>query len=65
VVADTGNNRVLAAEASGKLLWELSTIPGTPRPFLNQPRWAQLAGRNEVIVCDHCHHRVLRLRWQP
>jgi hypothetical protein len=64
VIADTGNNRVLGAEESGELLWELSTIPGTRLPFLNQPRWAQLTATNELIVCDHCHHRVLRLRWE-
>ena len=64
VVADTGNNRVLAADESGELLWELSYVPGTRPPFLNQPRWAQVTN-HEVLVCDHCHHRVLRLRWVP
>ena len=62
VVADTGNNRVLAATESGELLWELASIPGTQLPFLNQPRWARLTPAGEVLVCDHCHHRVLRLR---
>ncbi len=65
VVADTGNNRVLAAAESGELLWELASITGTRLPFLNQPRWAQLTAADEVVVCDHCHHRVLRLRWDP
>jgi len=65
VVADTGNNRVLAAAASGELLWELASIPETRIPFLNQPRWAQMTTADEVVVCDHCHHRVLRLRWEP
>jgi hypothetical protein len=64
VVADTGNNRVLAGAESGELLWELASIPGTRLPFLNQPRWAQLTTADEVVVCDHCHHRVLRLRWE-
>jgi hypothetical protein len=63
VVADTGNNRVLAATESGELMWELASIPGTRLPFLNQPRWAQLTSDDELLVCDHCHHRVLRLRW--
>jgi hypothetical protein len=65
VVADTGNNRVLAGAESGELLWELASIPGTRLPFLNQPRWAQLTTAEEVVVSDHCHHRVLRLRWEP
>jgi DNA-binding beta-propeller fold protein YncE len=64
VVADTGNNRVLAAAASGELVWELASVTGTQRPFLDQPRWAQLTG-DEVVVSDHCHHRVLLLRWEP
>ncbi len=62
VVADTGNNRVLAATESGELLWELASIPGTQLPFLNQPRWARLTPAGELLVCDHSHHRVLRLR---
>ena len=65
VVADTGNNRMLAAVESGELLWELSSVSGTPLPFLNQPRWAQVTAADDVVVCDHCHHRVLRLRWIP
>jgi len=65
VVADTGNNRVLAATESGNLLWELASVTGTRLPFLNQPRWAQLTTADEVVVCDHCHHRVVRLRWEP
>jgi hypothetical protein len=65
VIADTGNNRVLAAAASGELLWELASVTGTQVPFLNQPRWAQSATGEEVVVCDHCHHRVLRIRWEP
>ena len=65
VIADTGNNRVLAADESGDLLWELSSVAGTRVPLLNQPRWAQVTADNDVLVCDHCHHRVLRLRWIP
>lgn len=65
VVADTGNNRVLAATESGNLLWELASVAGTRLPFLNQPRWAQLTTADEVVICDHCHHRVVRLRWEP
>src|SRR5215211_32316 len=65
VVADTGNNRVLAATGSGQLLWELSAVPSARVPFLNQPRWVQLVTADEVLVSDHCHHRVLRLRWEP
>jgi DNA-binding beta-propeller fold protein YncE len=65
VIADTGNNRVLAADESGELLWELSSVAGTRLPFLDQPRWAHVTTANEVLVCDHCHHRVLRLRWIP
>lgn len=64
VIADTGNNRVLAVDGSGALLWELSTVPDSPLPWLDQPRWAQLDD-GEVIVCDHCHHRILRLRHEP
>jgi len=65
VVADTGNNRVLGAEHSGELLWELSSAAGTRLPHLNQPRWAQLTAADELVVCDHWHHRVLRLQWIP
>jgi DNA-binding beta-propeller fold protein YncE len=65
VVADTGNNRVLAASESGELVWELASVTGMQVPFLNQPRWAQLTAEEEVVVCDHCHHRVLRLRREP
>jgi DNA-binding beta-propeller fold protein YncE len=65
VVADTANNRVLAADEDGELLWELSCVPGSPLEWLNQPRWVHLAAPNEVVVCDHYHHRVLRLRYEP
>ena len=62
VVCDTANNRVLAAEPSGELVWELTGVPGSPLPRLNQPRWAHLLAPDEVLVTDHYHHRVLRLR---
>ena len=62
VVCDTANNRVLAAEPSGELVWELTEVPGSPLPWLNQPRWAHLLGPDDVLVADHYHHRVLRLR---
>jgi sugar lactone lactonase YvrE len=65
VVADTGNNRVLACSETGELVWELSSVPGTRLPFLNQPRWAEMTAEHELIVCDHCHHRILRLLWEP
>lgn len=64
-IADTGNKRVLGATASGEVLWELASVAGTQVPCLDQPRWAQLTTEDEVVVCDHCHHRVLRLRWEP
>jgi hypothetical protein len=62
VVCDTANNRVLAAEPSGELVWELTDVPGSPVPRLHQPRWAHLLARDDVLVVDHYHHRVLRLR---
>lgn len=62
VVVDTGNNRVLAADPTGQLLWELSTVASSPLPFLNQPRWAQLPTSNELVITDHCHHRILHFK---
>jgi hypothetical protein len=62
VIADTGHNRILAATLEGDFLWELSTIPGSLQPLLNQPRWVRLIGENEVVICDHFHHRILHLR---
>jgi sugar lactone lactonase YvrE len=61
LVVDSGNNRVLASELDGNLLWELSAIPGSPQPRMNQPRWAQLLSRDEVLVSDHSHHRIVHL----
>jgi sugar lactone lactonase YvrE len=61
LVVDSGNNRVFASDLEGNLFWELSTIPGSPLDRLNQPRWAQLLSRNEVLVSDHSHHRIVHL----
>jgi len=62
VIADTGHNRILAASPEGKFLWELSTIPDSLQPLLNQPRWVRLIGEDEVVICDHFHHRIVHLR---
>jgi hypothetical protein len=62
VIADTGNNRVLAATAEGRIIWEFSTVPTSPLSNLNQPRWAKLVDRNEVVICDHFHHRLLHVK---
>lgn len=62
VVADTGNNRVLAARSAGELVWELSAIRGSRLPFLNQPRWTHLLGRDELLISDHYHHRILHVQ---
>jgi len=62
VIADTGHNRILAATLEGDFLWELSTIPDSLQPLLNQPRWVRLIGEDEVVICDHFHHRILHLR---
>lgn len=62
LVVDSANNRVLAAGPGRELLWELSAIPGSPIPHLDQPRWAQLVSRNELFVSDHSNHRVVHLR---
>ena len=62
VIADTGHNRILAATLKGEFLWELSTIPDSLQPLLNQPRWVRLIGEDEVVICDHFHHRILHLQ---
>jgi outer membrane protein assembly factor BamB len=64
VVVDTANNRVLAADIGGELVWTLSTIPCSPIATLDQPRWAHLVSRDEVLVCDHYNHRILHLRYE-
>jgi hypothetical protein len=61
-IADTGHNRILAADLAGRLIWELSRVPDSSQPLLNQPRWLKLINRNEVVICDHFHHRILHLR---
>jgi hypothetical protein len=38
-------------------------MPGSKLPNLDQPRWAKLVNPNEIVVCDHFHHRVLHVRW--
>jgi len=62
LVVDTGNNRILGADPEGDHTWELSQVPDSPIAWLNQPRWARLIGRDELLVTDHLHHRVLHLR---
>jgi outer membrane protein assembly factor BamB len=64
VVVDTANNRVLAANAEGQLVWLLSAVPDSPISTLDQPRWAHLLARNEVLICDHYNHRILHLRYE-
>ena len=61
VIADTGNNRILAVTLTGQLIWELTEIPDSPIPRLFQPRWAKLLNREEVVVTDHFHHRIVHL----
>jgi hypothetical protein len=34
-------------------------------PRLSQPRWVTLVEANEILVCDHFHHRILHVRWHP
>ena len=62
LIVDSGNNRVFASDLEGNLVWELSRIPGSPLERLNQPRWAQLLARDEVLVSDHTHHRIVHLK---
>ena len=62
VIVDTGHNRVLATTLSGQLIWKISDLPGSPLPRLYQPRWATLVNRDEVVISDHFHHRVVHLR---
>ncbi len=62
VIVDTGHNRILAATSAGRLVWQLSDLPGSPLPRLCQPRWATLINRDEVVISDHFHHRVVHLR---
>ncbi|MCA9264662.1 MAG: hypothetical protein KDA60_12465 [Planctomycetales bacterium] len=61
-IADTGNNRVLAATLDGEFLWEFCRVPGSTHPFLSQPRWVRLINRDEAVICDHFHHRVVHVK---
>lgn len=62
IIADTGNNRVLCATLGGKLIWEFSRVPDSPQPRLSQPRWVKPINRDEVVICDHLHHRIVHVR---
>lgn len=62
VIADTGNNRVLASDREGRLIWELSRVANSTIERLNQPRWAKRISAEELVVCDHFHHRILYFR---
>jgi hypothetical protein len=62
LIVDTGNNRILGANADGECAWELAQLPDSPIRWLNQPRWARLINQHELLVTDHLHHRVLHLR---
>jgi len=62
LIVDSGNNRVLAADLEGELIWELASIPDSPISRFDQPRWAQLLSRDEVVVSDHSNHRVVHLK---
>lgn len=62
LVVDTGNNRILGADGHGEQAWELARLPESPTTWINQPRWAQWLGGDELLVTDHLHHRVLHLR---
>ena len=62
VIADTGQNRILGASLDGEFLWEFSHVPDSKIPRLNQPRWANLVGPDEILVCDHFHHRIVHVR---
>ena len=62
LVVDTGNNRILGADREGEGAWELSHFSDSPVRWINQPRWATMINRNELLVTDHLHHRVVHLR---
>jgi DNA-binding beta-propeller fold protein YncE len=64
LIVDTGNNRVLATTLSGQLIWEFFHVPTSRIGWLNQPRWAQLVSRYEVVISDHFHHRILHVRYE-
>jgi hypothetical protein len=62
LIVDTGNNRILGADRDGERAWEMSHLPDSPIGWLNQPRWARWIARDELLVTDHLHHRVVHLR---
>lgn len=62
VIADTGNNRVLAANLQGELLWEFSEVPDSKLRGLNQPRWVKWIAPDQLLICDHYHHRILHVQ---
>lgn len=63
VITDTGQNRILGCTITGQLLWEFSRVPGSKLTQLDQPRWAKLVNTDEIVVCDHFHHRILHVKW--
>lgn len=65
VIADSDNNRVLGASLDGTSRWELASVPESPLPTLDQPRWLHAIRRDEVVVTDSLHHRILHLRRSP
>jgi len=62
VIADTGNNRVLVSDLAFSFLDVLSSVPDSPIPYFNFPRWVQPITRDELVVSDHGNHRILHLR---
>ncbi len=62
VVADSDNNRIAAATPDGKSLWKLDRIPGSPLPYIDQPRWVHAPSKDEILISDHRHHRIIHLR---
>ncbi len=62
VITDTGQNRILGCTIKGQLLWEFSSVPGSKLNSLDQPRWAKQVTPDEILVCDHFHHRILHVK---
>jgi len=62
VITDTGQNRILGCTATGQFLWEFSRVPASKLPQLEQPRWAKQVNTDEIVVCDHFHHRILHVK---
>jgi hypothetical protein len=65
VIADTAQNRILGCTLSGEYLWEFTQVPGSRVVHLNQPRWATMVARDELVVCDHFHHRIVHVKRSP